>query len=413
MRKIIITENQFKTVIDKFINEATYGSPKEERDEIEYNVNKSFSSGQYKIKDSNEIDSAILDFQKRMSPNGSYVIEIISSESKVPNRGGLKPGELSLKRAEEIKRYIDSKGLNNIQTKVTSLGAQGPEWEPSKGAFFQGYTDNQYVRLKLLGSSPKDNPCLVDLQIIVDYKGSQGVTYPYHQCDEALFKMFANGVPVKLDGGGGDFINLNNQSDGGPRIVNLKISGDDVSQILKTQKDKINFTLQCFTDTEGGCHSDPLHVTIKNNQGKILLNPTFITIGKRMKFGQWLNLMVTDSCGVPISYNKASNAEIQNPDEKFLTDYRKSKEKIKLVSSDKEGEYYTSESLSQIYSLVDNGIVRIPKDSIQKYEQRISSLNNKPWSSIVDSWTISDKQMKEIENITKNLKSNQNMIATK
>ncbi len=412
MRKIIITESQFKTVIDKFINEATYGSPKEERDEIEYNINKSFSSGQYKIKDSNEIDNAILDFQKRMSPTGSYVIEIISSESKVPNRGGLKPGELSLKRAEEIKRYIDSKGLNNIQTKVTSLGAQGPEWEPSKGAFFQGYTDNQYVRLKLLGSSPKDNPCLVDLQIIVDYKGSPGVKYPHHKCDEALFKMFANGIPVKNDGGG-DVIDLNNLSDGGARIVNLKISGEDVPQILKTQKDKINFTLQCMTDLSEGCHSDPLHITIKNSQGKILLNPTFITIGKRMKFGQWLNLMVTDSCGVPISYNEASNAEIQNPDEKFLSDYKKSKEKIKLVSSDKKGEMYTSESLAIIFALVIDGIIRIPKDSIQKYSQQINAFNNKPWQYLVDLWEISDKQMKEIENITKNLKSNQNMIATK
>jgi len=132
-----------------------------------------------------------------------------------------------------------------------------------------------------------------------------------------------------------------------------------------------------------------------------------------MKFGQWLNLMVTDSCGVPISYNEASNAEIQNPDEKFLSDYKKSKEKIKLVSSDKKGEMYTSESLAIIFALVIDGIIRIPKDSIQKYSQQINAFNNKPWQYLVDLWEISDKQMKEIENITKNLKSNQNMIATK
>lgn len=412
MKNIIITEEQFGAIINKVINEATYGSSGGEREEIEYNINKSFSSGQYKIKDASEIDKVISNFQQNMSPNGSYVIEIISSESKVPNRGGLKSGELSLKRAEEIKGYIDSKGLKNIETKINSLGAQGPEWEPSKGPFFQGYTDNQYVKLKLLGSSPKNKPCLVDLQIIVDYKGSAGVKYPHHKCDEALFKMFANGIPVKVDGGG-DVINLNNLSDGGARIVNLKISGEDVSQILKTQKDKINFTLQCMTDTIDGCHSDPLHITIKNNQGEILLNPTFITIGKRMKFGQWLNLIVTDSCGVPISFNEASNAEIQNPDEKFVSDYKKSKEKIKLVSSDKKGESYTSESLAIIYALVTNGIIRIPKESIQKYEAKIGQLNNKSWQWLVNMWEISDKQIKEIETISKSLNSTKDIAATK
>ncbi len=74
---------------------------------------------------------------------------------------------------------------------------------------------------------------------------------------------------------------------------------------------------------------------------------------------------------------------------------------------------YTSESLAIIFALVIDGIIRIPKDSIQKYSQQINAFNNKPWQYLVDLWEISDKQMKEIENITKNLKSNQNMIATK
>jgi hypothetical protein len=78
---------------------------------------------------------------------------VTSSESKVPNRGvNMEPGELSLKRGQTAEQYLKSKLGDKMVVKVNNLGAQGPEWNPSKGNDNPEYTKYQYVTIGLVVS---------------------------------------------------------------------------------------------------------------------------------------------------------------------------------------------------------------------------------------------------------------------
>jgi hypothetical protein len=119
---------------------------------INFNITDSFPSGKFTLNNTDEIDDAINKIIKYVkSGKGSLnTIVINSSESKVPNRGvGLKPGELSKLRASEVEKYIKSKLGDSVNIKINNLGAQGPDWNPSKGKDNPDYTKYQYVTLDL------------------------------------------------------------------------------------------------------------------------------------------------------------------------------------------------------------------------------------------------------------------------
>ena len=119
---------------------------------INFNITDSFPSGKFTLNNTDEIDNAINQIVKYLkSGKGSLnTIVINSSESKVPNRGvGLKPGELSKLRASEVEKYIKSKLGDSVSIKINDLGAQGPDWNSSKGKDNPNYTKFQYVTLDL------------------------------------------------------------------------------------------------------------------------------------------------------------------------------------------------------------------------------------------------------------------------
>lgn len=133
-----------------------------EQDNLEknsFNITNSFSSGQFKIVDTSEIDNVIDQIQSLLnSDNGDFnTIIITSSESKVPNKGvGMDEGDLSKKRAQEVENYIKNKLGSTVNIQINNLGSQGPDWDSSKGVNHPDYTDNQFVKLSL-SSQKKSN----------------------------------------------------------------------------------------------------------------------------------------------------------------------------------------------------------------------------------------------------------------
>lgn len=144
----------------------------------QFNITNSFKSGQYQLTSTSELDTAISEINTIVSktPNVKYDVVVTSSESKVPNRGvGLKPGDLSLKRGQVAEQYIKSKLGGNIVVKINNLGAQGPEWNQSKGSDNPEYTKHQYVTISLVVSgggqtTGKGSVCTTD----INGEGNQG-----------------------------------------------------------------------------------------------------------------------------------------------------------------------------------------------------------------------------------------------
>jgi hypothetical protein len=136
---------------------------------IKFNITDSFSSGKYNLTKTTEIDNAINQINSYLkSGKGSFnTIVINSSESKVPNSGvGLKPGDLSRLRGEVVEKYIKSKLGDSIQIKINDLGAQGPEWDKSKGSENSDYKKYQYITLDLSAENCQFN---------IKYEGVQGL----------------------------------------------------------------------------------------------------------------------------------------------------------------------------------------------------------------------------------------------
>ena len=162
---------------------------------INFNITDSFPSGKYNLNKTQEIDNAINQINKYLkSSKGSLnTIVINSSESKVPNRGvGLKPGDLSKLRASEVEKYIKSKLGDSVNIQINDLGAQGPEWNPSKGKDNPEYSKFQYVTLDL--SAQKCN-------FIFNGSGKQGLaSNDYITANEPDSLLYDKGT-LSLDSG--------------------------------------------------------------------------------------------------------------------------------------------------------------------------------------------------------------------
>lgn len=177
MKTIILTEEQVKNVIDNLVNEDV---PKSKTPSLikQFNIANSFSSGQFQLNTTEQIDVAINEIKQILlkSPNVKYDVVITSSESKVPNRGvGLKPGELSLKRGQAAEIYVKEKLGDKINVKMNNLGAQGPEWITTNKSDDPQYTKYQYVTVSLVVSNEDTNsPIDVCTFKFTPGKGTQG-----------------------------------------------------------------------------------------------------------------------------------------------------------------------------------------------------------------------------------------------
>jgi len=417
MKKFIITENQFKKVVDKLIMEANPGV-----EEKEINISNSFTSGEYNLTSTQAIDDAITEITK-MFPQGSKIdVTIESSESRVPNKinGEYVPiGTLSKMRGDIIEKYLNGKKLPNFTFKKKDMGVQGPKFIKNvDNPKDEKYIPYQYVKLKIYAAKEtiSDEGCLVDLEIYVDYdKAKYLKQFPKaipHQCDVAKFTLYANGIPIKNQTNNTYFIDLNNGNDGGNRTNKLVITNEDAKKILANKKE-ILISVYCAVEGGDGCHSDPLLFTVKNNQNQVLLQPTFITLktgGERLLYRQGKNIMILDNCGKVINATVANASDLDDSDS-FLpkldyVDYKSPKFDLEFKKQSRRderenGDQYTIQSLSQVYQYVDNngkGNVNIPKNILLTTMSYFRNFNGKSWNHFKQWKNVSDEQQVELDN---------------
>ena len=144
----------------------------------------------------------------RKNPNTKLNIQIVSSESRVPNydreQSGdvkVKEGYLSQKRGAEMAQKLDLffkelKLENSVEIPKAETRVGGPAWD-GKNAKDEKYTDHQYVKLVIKGTYSIE--CLVGMNIVISTRGNDDG----HTCDEAIFDFLVNGISLGV-------VNLNN-----------------------------------------------------------------------------------------------------------------------------------------------------------------------------------------------------------
>ena len=372
--------------------------------------NNAFPSGKYKEFDRAAVDGVVkqlLDYVKDFPNNQKIKLEIESSESKVPNKGvGLKTGDLSRLRGEEMANYLKGKLPENIVPEMKNLGAQGPEWRPPQNASADqirqlandpSFTRWQYVTFNVIGSGERQEEiCDLGFSVIVDYQKEwckpNVDESRCHKCDYAVFNMWANGIPLTTAEGDPN-INLNNNIGGGvsgpSRVVKLVVSIEQKKQILAKNPNEILITYNCALDD---CHSDPAHITIVSDNGQVLLPGTFITTGgKRMsKNNPPVNLLKLNKCGEKISSAGDPGMTPEPP---------KPRVKAFRLATDDSGEYAV-ESLYELYKFVKNGNLEIPQDQLELF-RTFKQFNKKPWTNFVDTYGISKRLQRRLDDFAK------------
>jgi hypothetical protein len=429
MKKIIINENQLKTVVDKLIVEANPGV-----EEKEINISNSFKSGEYNLTSTQAIDDAITEITK-MFPQGSKIdVTIESSESRVPNKinGEYVPvGTLSKMRGDIIEKYLNGKKLPNFTFKKKDMGVQGPKFIKNvDNPKDEKYIPYQYVKLKIYAAKETitNENCLVNLQISVDYDRAKFIEkYPDkepHKCDLAQFTLYANKIPIKNQTNNSYIVDLNNLKDGGNRTNKLVITDEDAKKILSGGKKEIVISVYCAMNDDRKCHSDPLLINIKNNQNQVLMGPTFITLGRRLSFREGVNVMKLDECGKVINASISKGDELVDSDSVLpkpdVIDY--SSPEFDLVNKkqsrreqSQNGDQYTEESLAQVYRYVNKqtGNLEIPKQLLLSTMRGFRNYNGKSWNHFKQWKNVSDEQQVALDNyMAKNNFNNSNLIQT-
>lgn len=396
--------------------------------------NNSFRGGKYLTFDKVAVDNIINqmnEYLKGFPKNQNIQVEIESSESKVtnydrerfPSTGNpsvdfqkekkLSAGQLSKLRAQTLENYLKTKLPENVTITIKDLGAQGPNWVIPRGATTQEiiklandpkYTQYQYVSFNIIGSGEaQEEICDLGFYVIVDYQKewcTEQNKSRCHKCDDAVFLMWANGVPLTTKEGD-PYINLNNNEgrgiSGPSREVRLFVSVQQKQEILEKNPEEILITYGCALND---CHSDPAHVTIISTNGSILLEPTFITSGGRRmkKTDPPVQLLKLNRCGLKIAVagDEGMATSVVPPPKPLVKAFKfeyDDKVNIKV------------ESLYELYKFVENGVLKIPKDKLEEFRS-FKHYNNKPWASFLETYSnnIPNKLLKDLEVYTKSKK---------
>ena len=149
---------------------------------LDINMGTLFPSGKYIIRDQQGLQNVLAQISDYMSknPNANYKVDIVSSESKVPNvdaelpnKPKVEPGYLATKRADEIKFAVEELAKNiketgafkgNVEVDTTIKSEQGPDWHPEKGdkADMDKFTDHQYVKVTIKAEAGKQDTVQLD-----------------------------------------------------------------------------------------------------------------------------------------------------------------------------------------------------------------------------------------------------------
>lgn len=391
------TKNQY------LIREQSKGQDSSDFKSFELPTN-TFQSGKYKDFNKSEVDKVISqmnEYLKNFPIDQKIEVEIESSESRVPMvLLGLNQGELAGLRASELEKYLKGKLPDNVIVSIRNIGAQGPEWDKKIGKDSPQYTRWQYVTFNIKGQGKKlsDN-CKLGFSIIVDYQkewckpgGDESLC---HKCDEAIFFMWANGLAI-LDKNGSPEINLNNRigidPSGPSRTVRLNVDENQKKQILEKNPNEILITYGCALKN---CHSEPIHVTIINSEGGVLLPGTFFSSkGKKLSnTEQPVKLLKMDSCGNVIKLTDEERFAKPDVEPKKI-------EKPFQLETDELG--YKPESLYTLYKFVGKDqILRIPQQDNRKF-RNYTRFQDENWKNIIKDLDIDKKDLKRLSDYMNN-----------
>ena len=328
MKTVIISESQVKNVIDRILSEQTVV-----RNEVRkpaslppINIPYKFSSGFWlPTKDlvsqvTNSLNPVIEFIRQHQSQKievsiqaGESQVTNVDNEPTSKNKGKTVPQKyLANNRANSVKsilnNYFDNLIKNNtITVKPTFIenqiviGSTPYERGVSKPNDSK-YSEEQFINVIVNATGESvtvEETCLVGLRLMIDYNENWCTDTDKsrcHQCNEAVFSIYANGIPVKNDKGS-NLANLNNGGDGKSRQWIGRFSEADSKAVLQGGKKEIIITYQCEAGGGNGCHSDAMHVTIFDNTNKQIFND-FVSGGYRIKQSDGQRLLLkTDECG--------------------------------------------------------------------------------------------------------------------
>jgi hypothetical protein len=369
--------------------------------------NNTFQSGKYLEFDKIGVDNVIQqmnDYLKNYPLNQKINVEIESSESNVPNKSlknedgkPMAAGDLSRLRGKTMENYLRGKLPKNVNLVIKDLGAQGPSWSPSKTATAEqirqlandpSYTQWQYVTFNIVGGGEKkEEYCDLGFSIIIDYreewcKPNKDESL-CHKCNNAVFRMFANDIPLQTSDGSYN-ISLNNMLSGygksGPSVVReLIVTAEQKKQILEKNPEEIVITYGCALPD---CHSDPAHITIINSAGQVLIPGIFLTAGgdRMSSKNPPVPILKLNKCG-----EKLWAATLDTIPKKV------SKPKVVPFFTDA----MNDDGLMKLYKLIGaDGTFKIPEDQ-KEYFSKYKDLEGKTWEQVMDALNMPGYRKRE------------------
>jgi hypothetical protein len=451
MKKIIITENQAKYVVGSLISEVGGGDeekgsgPKKTviknpdgstttittdstKQIIPFNFKAGFWSSE-KTDLPQQVDTKLSVIQEFLKSHQSskITITIQAGESAITNYDNenidsktkkgtfVQPGYLAQHRADSLTKTLTSAFQKLVSSKVITemptftqpdikIGVEkvaGPK-----------ASAEQFVRAVIYAESKDvvDEKCLINLQFIIKYDATWQTKSPDghnrgHNCDRALFYLYANDVPIMNVDRRDYIVDLNNAlCDGCSKYNRLVVGKEDAKKILEGHED-IKIKILCNSNVQktpgigvGGCHSDALNVTIINGDNQTLLPSTFITTGDELAYREGRTIMLLDNCGKPLNIQLAGEATKisakdapkdpvapKQPPKKVSKEPKKELVGVykKNLFGKETGEFieYSDASLAEIFKYVDSdGIVRYPREATDM--SPLYSFNNKPWTFV-------------------------------
>lgn len=258
MKTIILTEQQTNKIIKSIINENTPGGS----ESITINFGAVWGMGKWKLtkNQTNVINTKLntmVNFIKKNEGN-NIVVQIESGESQITNADtevnppiALERGVLAKRRGDVIVNYL-RRYFSSLEGKTLTKD-EIPEIPDPKVVIGQlpykkGVTNlkdpkvvkqfqsEQFVKATISVKNGYD--CMVGLQVEVGY--FPGKNKSNHTCDEAIFQLRMNGVPVGL-------VNLNN-GEMDIEITKYKLNGANaqITPYLKRKAAPKHMTLDSF-----------------------------------------------------------------------------------------------------------------------------------------------------------------------
>lgn len=375
---------------------------------LEINLNANWGDGMWRLtqiqKQSLKDDMfKIAEFVTR-NTNNVVTVQIQAGESRVTNKdnesGGneVEQGVIANNRAKELYRYLEEYligqlKLTNVEFLPTDIVIGKTPYEKGdksaqyKKKYKEEYEKERFVKA-IISIKGESDDCLNNMRVSIEYKKewcNRGQDESKcHQCNESMFSVFLNGLPLN-DKSGSNVANLNNSGDGGDRSWMGIVNSDIIKKIKSTKTNELVFTYQCAFNGGQGCHSDAIHIKIINGNDELMFED-FVSGGVRLKpsDGQRL-LLKTDLCGNVIEVGKKLGpnsrpkrtvkdwGSIKDPIEKYLIVYKAIDPNTKLIDPKK------------IFDPV------IDASTIRQWEK-----NPKTWEQFKKQYSITPDQEKQI-----------------